>query len=44
MPAALNAFSDVDWSGTGQTIAYKSGTLIALAVLGLVLQFVAHRV
>jgi small conductance mechanosensitive channel len=43
MPAALNAFSDVDWSAAGQTVAYKSGTLIALALLGLVLQFVAHR-
>ena len=43
MPAALNAFSDVDWSKAGQTVAYKSGTLIALALLGLVLQFVAHR-
>jgi small-conductance mechanosensitive channel len=43
MPAALNAFSDVDWGQTGQTVATKSGTLIALALLGLVLQFVAHR-
>ncbi len=43
MPAALNAFSDVDWSAAGQTVAYKSGTLIALALLGLILQFVAHR-
>ena len=43
MPAALNAFSDVDWSKAGQAVAYKSGTLIALALLGLVLQFVAHR-
>ena len=43
MPAALNAFSDVDWGQTGQTVAAKSGTLIALALLGLVLQFVAHR-
>jgi moderate conductance mechanosensitive channel len=43
MPAALNAFSDVDWSAAGQTVAYKSGTLIALTLLGLVLQFVAHR-
>ncbi len=43
MPAALNAFSDVDWGQTSQTVATKSGTLIALALLGLVLQFVAHR-
>jgi small conductance mechanosensitive channel len=43
MPAALNAFSDIDWGGTGRVVTYKSGTLIALALLGLVLQFVAHR-
>ena len=43
MPAALNAFSDIDWGGAGRVVAYKSGTLIALALLGLVLQFVAHR-
>ena len=43
MPAPLNAFSDVDWSGAGTTAAKTSGTLLALAVLGLVLQFVAHR-
>ena len=43
MLAALNAFSDIDWGSTGKLVAWKSGTLIALAVLGLVLQLVAHR-
>jgi moderate conductance mechanosensitive channel len=43
MPPALNAFSDIDWGGAGQTVAYKSGTLMALAVIGLVLNFVSHR-
>ena len=43
MPPALNAFSDLDWGATGRTVAEASGTLIALALLGLVLQFVAHR-
>jgi small-conductance mechanosensitive channel len=43
MPVALNAFSDVDWGGTGRVVATKSGTLVALAVIGLVLNFVAHR-
>ena len=43
MPAALNAFSDVDWGGTGKTVAETAGSLIALALLGFILQFVAHR-
>ena len=25
MPAALNAFSDVDWGGTGKTVADNVG-------------------
>jgi small conductance mechanosensitive channel len=43
MPAALTTLLDVDWSAAGKVVAYKAGTLIALAVLGLILQFVAHR-
>jgi small-conductance mechanosensitive channel len=43
MPATLNAFSDIDWGGVGSVVAAKSGTLVALVVIGLVLQFVFHR-
>ncbi|MGA8245841.1 MAG: mechanosensitive ion channel family protein [Nocardioides sp.] len=43
MPATLNAFSDLDWSGAGKVVAAKSGALLALVVIGLVLQFVFHR-
>jgi small conductance mechanosensitive channel len=43
MPATLNAFSDIDWSGAGKVMAAKSGTLLALVLIGLALQFVFHR-
>ncbi len=43
MPAPLNAFSRIDWSNVGTAVAAKSGTLLALVVIGLVLQFVFHR-
>jgi small-conductance mechanosensitive channel len=43
MPATLSAFSDIDWGNVGTVVAAKSGTLLALVVIGLVLQFVFHR-
>jgi moderate conductance mechanosensitive channel len=43
MPAPLNAFSDIDWGGVGAVVAARSGTLLALLVIGLVIQFVFHR-
>ena len=43
MPAPLSALSGVDWSSFGQLLAQRSGTLLALLLIGLVLQWVFHR-
>lgn len=43
MSALLMGIDQKDWSHLGEVAAARSGTLVALVVIGLVLQFVFHR-
>jgi small-conductance mechanosensitive channel len=43
MSALLMGIDQNDWSHLGRVAAARSGTLVALVVIGLVLQFVFHR-
>ncbi len=43
MPATLNALSGIDWSVLGAVVARRAAALAILVVIGLVLQFVIHR-
>jgi moderate conductance mechanosensitive channel len=43
MPEPLTLISQEQWQHVGKVIAAKSGTLAALIVIGLLIQFVLHR-
>jgi moderate conductance mechanosensitive channel len=43
MPEPLTLVSQHQWEHVGKVVASKSGTLVALVVIGLVVQFVLHR-
>ena len=43
MPEPFTLISQDDWQTIGKAVAWKAGTLVTLVVIGLVLQWIIHR-